>query len=252
MRIFALAQNTFREAVRDKVLYVLLFMAVATILGSKVLGYVSIGQDIKIVTDISLTGLSVFGALIAVFVGTNLIYKEIDKRTIYTIICTPMWRFEFVLGKFFGLAAVLFVATLVMTAVAASYIAILGGTIGLTFLVAAVLTYVKLLLVTAIAVMLSSLTSPILGAIIVVAMYWFGHGTAVLIDLPGDFSPAAKTVFAALYYVIPNLRLFDITDLAANGVAVNPSYVGWAIVYGLVYTIMYLTLAALAFEDKDV
>ena len=84
-RIIAVARNTFREAVRDRVLYVLLFFAAAAILGSKALGWVSTGQDIKIVKDISLASVSLFGVLIAIFVGTNLVYKEIDKRTIYTV-----------------------------------------------------------------------------------------------------------------------------------------------------------------------
>ncbi len=122
MRILAVAQNTFREAVRDKVLYVLLLFAATTVLGSKALGWISIGQDIKIVKDISLAAVSIFGVLIAIFVGTNLVYKEIDKRTIYTIICRPMARYEFILGKYLGMALLLAVVTIVMTLVTAAYV----------------------------------------------------------------------------------------------------------------------------------
>jgi len=251
-RIFAVAQNTFREAVRDKVLYVLIFLAVVTIVGSKVLGWISIGQDIEIVKSISLGAVSIFGVLIAVFVGTNLIYKEVDKRTIYTIICTPTWRFEFILGKYCGLALLLALVTVVMTLVATAYVAVLGGSVGVTFFVAALLIYFKLLLVTALAVLLSSLTSPILGAIIVVAAYWVGHGTRILINLPDQFSATSKEILRVIYYVLPNLANFDITAEAANGVAVDPKYVAWTILYGLIYTTMLLVLASLAFEDKDV
>ena len=95
MRVYAIAHNTFREAVRDKVLYVLLFLAGASILGSKALGWISVGQDIKIMKDISLATIQIFGVLIAIFVGTNLVYKEIDKRTLYTIISRPIHRYEF-------------------------------------------------------------------------------------------------------------------------------------------------------------
>jgi len=84
VRVIAVARNTFREAVRDKVLYVLLFFSASAILASKALGWISIGQDIKIVKDFTLGASSVFGALIAIFVGTSLLYKEIDKRTLYT------------------------------------------------------------------------------------------------------------------------------------------------------------------------
>lgn len=253
MRIIAIAHNTFREAVRDKVLYVLLAFAGAAILGSKALGWISIGQDIKIVKDISLAALSVFGVLIAIFVGTNLVYKEIDKRTIYTIICRPMHRYEFVLGKYFGLAALLALVTAVMTAVAAVYILSLGGTLDVVFFQAVLLTYSELLLVTAIAVLLSTLTTPILGAIIVFSVYVVGHATGILINLPEHFeNTIAERAMAVAYYLIPNLSNFNIRVEAANGVAVSTGYVLWALVYGAVYTALLLTFASLAFEDKDV
>ena len=252
-RILAVARNTFRECVRDKVLYVLLFLAAVTILGSKALGWISIGQDIKIVKDITLAALSLFGVLIAIFVGTSLVYKEIDKRTLYTILCRPMHRWEFILGKYLGLAALLGVVVAVMTAVSAAYIVLLGGAPGAIYFMAALLVYAKLLLVTAFAVLLSTLASPILGAIIVFSAYVFGHATGVFRDLPPQFDgTAAKAMLEAAYYVIPNLSNFDIRAEAANGVAVAPAYVVWALAYGLFYTLALLVLAVLAFEDRDV
>lgn len=253
MRILAVACNTFREAVRDKVLYVLLFFAVVTIIGSKALGWISIGQDIKIVKDISLAAISIFGALIAIFVGTNLVYKEIDKRTIYTIISRPLWRYEFIVGKYIGLSSLLGFVTAATTLVAACYIAILGGELNTTFFLAALLIYWQLLLVTAMAVFFSSITSPILGAIIVFCAYVIGHATKILVDLPAHFDGTmTKKIMKAAYYVIPNLSNFDIRAEAANSVPVAANYVVWAMVYGTVYTVMLLVLAALVFEDKDV
>ncbi|MCP4644656.1 MAG: ABC transporter permease subunit [bacterium] len=252
MRVFAVARNTFRESVRDKVLYVLLFFALATILGSKALGWISIGQDIKIVKDISLAAVSLFGVLISIFVGTNLVYKEIDKRTIYTIVCRPMWRWEFILGKYLGLAMLLAVVTAAMTVAAAGYVAILGGTITWTFLMAALLIYWELLLITSFAVLLSSVASPILGAMIVLSAYVVGHATSILTDLPTHFDGTlTKRILEFCYYVIPNLSNFNIRAEAANDVPVSAGYVAWAMVYGLVYTAMLLILAAVAFEDKD-
>jgi ABC-type transport system involved in multi-copper enzyme maturation permease subunit len=253
MRIVAIAHNTFREAVRDKVLYVLLFFAASAIFGSKALGWISIGQDIKIVRDISLAAVSVFGVLIAIFVGTNLVYKEIDKRTIYTIVCRPIHRYEFILGKFLGLAALLAVVTGVMTAAAASYVYVLGGSVSLAFFEAALLIYWQLLLLTAMAVLLSSLTSPILGALIVFSVYLVGHATRILIDLPEQIKHSwSGRVLEFIYYVLPNLSNFDIRAEAANGVDVSGSYVAWALAYGTLYTALLLGLASLAFEDKDV
>lgn len=252
MRILTVAQNTFREAVRDKVLYVLLFFAAAAIFGSKALGWISIGQDIKIVKDISLAATSIFGVLVAIFVGASLIYKEIDKRTLYTILSRPMHRYEFVLGKYLGLVAVLAVAVLVMSGTAAVYVLLLGGSLDAVYFLAVLLIFWKLLLVTAFALLMSSLSSPILGAIIVFCAYVFGHATAVFRDLPPQFDGTlAKRILEVAYYVIPNLSNFDIRAEAANGVEINPAFVLWVLAYGLGYTAVLLVLASLAFERKD-
>ena len=253
MRILAVTQNTFRESVRDKVLYVLLFFAAVVILGSRLMGWISIGQDVKIVKDVCLAATSVFGMLIAIFVGTSLVYKEIDKRTLYTIISQPMHRYEFVLGKYLGLMALLAVVVGTMAAVSSLYVWVIGGELQPVFFQAILLIYWKLLLVTAIAVLFSSVTSPILGAIIVFTIYVFGHATGILRDLPPQFDDhPMKPVLETIYYFLPNLANFDIAREAANGVAVSGAYIGYALVYGVVYTALVLVLAAFAFEGKDV
>jgi len=253
MRILAVARNTFREAIRDKVLYVLLFFAAAAILGSKAIGWVSIGQDVKIMKDISLAAVLIFGVLIAIFVGASLVYKEIDKRTLYTILARPMRRYEFILGKYLGLAFVLALVTAIMTASGALYVVALGGTVTLTYFLAALLIYWELLLITAFAVLLSTLTSPILGALIVFSIFLFGHATNILVDLPQQIeNTPARHLLRAVYYIVPNLSNFNIRAEAANGIDVAFSYAAWAIVYGTVYTAMLLVLASLAFEEKDV
>jgi ABC-type transport system involved in multi-copper enzyme maturation permease subunit len=253
MRILTIALNTYREAVRDRILYVLLFFAGATIVASKALGYISLGEDVKIIADISLAAISIFGALIAIFVGTNLVYKEIDKRTIYTILSQPIWRYEFVLGKYLGLAMLIGTVTLAMGAGAAVYIAVLGGTVNIGYCEAVLLIYCKLLLVTGLSVLLSTITSPILGAIIVLTAYFFGHATGIMVDLPGHFDGTrAKALIEAAYYVVPNLSNFDIWREYANGVGVPHAYVVWTVGYGAAFTAILLYLAAMAFREKDV
>ena len=253
MRVWIIASNTFRESVRDKVLYVLLLFAAVAVFGSKAVGWISIGQDIKIVKDFTLASMSVFGALIAIFVGTSLLYKELDKRTLYTILSQPMRRWEFVLGKYAGLALLLGVVVAAMTLVSAAYILALGGSLDTVYFLAALLVYWKLLLVTAFAVLLSSLSSPILGAIIVFCLYIFGHATGVFLDLPAQFDGTfTKTLLEWLYYIVPNLSNFDIRSEAANGVPVAGTYVLYVLVYGAWYSSAVLIAAVLAFENKDV
>lgn len=253
MRALTVAMNTYREAVRDKILYVLLFFAGATILASKALGYISMGQDVKIIADISLAAISVFGALIAIFVGTNLVYKEVDKRTIYTILSQPMWRYEFVLGKYLGLAMLIGTTTGAMGLGAAVYLWLMGGQVGIPYFEAVLLVYCKLLLVTGLSVLMSTLTSPILGAIIVLTAYFLGHATGIMLNLPGHFDDTVtKQIIEGLYYLIPNLGNFDVWREFANGVEVPHSYVAWTVGYGAIYTALLLFFAAVAFQDKDV
>jgi len=253
MRILTIALNTYREGIRDKILYVLLFFAGVTILASKALGYISIGQDVKIIADISLAAISVFGALIAIFVGTSLVYKEIDKRTIYTILSQPMRRFEFVLGKYVGLAMLIGTVTGIMSVGAIGYLLFLGGDINATYFEAVLLIYCKLLLVTAFSILMSTLTSPILGAIIVLTAYFLGHATGIMMNLPPHFDDTVlKHLIETAYYTVPNLGNFDIWREYANGVAVPHTYVVWTVVYGVLYTSLLLGLATVAFQDRDV
>lgn len=253
MTILPIAKNTYREAVRDKVLYLLIVFGCLSILASKILGFVSIGDEMKIITDISLASISLFGALIAVFVGTNLVYKEIDKRTLYSILSRPISRYEFVLGKYIGLVSLIAMTTALMALFSALYITIMGGTVDMMFFVAVFLIYLKLLLVTAFSVLLSSLASPILGAAIVLSGYVFGHATGILIDLPPQFSGTfMEKVMKGLYFVTPNLSNFDIWQEYANGIEISQRYVAWTVLYGVLYTGLILYLATVAFENKDV
>lgn len=253
MRALTIALNTYREAVRDRILYVLLFFAGATILASKALGYISLGQDVKIIADISLAAISVFGALIAIFVGTNLVHKEIDKRTIYTILSQPVWRYEFVLGKYLGLAMLIATVTAAMGVGAGAYIVFQGGEVNITYVEAVLLIYCKLLLITGLSVLLSTITSPILGAIVVLTAYFMGHATGIMVDLPAHFDGTrSKEIIEAAYYIVPNLGNFDVWREYANGVSVPHTYVLWTVGYATVYTTILLYLATVAFQSKDV
>ncbi len=252
-RIRAVAGNTFRESIRDKVFYVLLFFAATTIAGSKILGWVSIGQDVKIIKDICLAAMSVFGALIAIFVGANLVYKEIDKKTLYTLLAQPMHRYEFMLGKYLGLLAVIGVSMVFMTVGATLYLWLMNGILTVVWFQAILLIFLKLVLITAFSILLSTLVSPILGAIVVVSFYFAGHATEVFKNLPSQFEGTlAKKVLEILYYIIPNLNIFNLQSEAANNVPVAPAYIGFAAAYGLAWTALLLILACMAFERRDV
>jgi len=252
-RIIAVALNTYRESIRDRVLYVLLFFALVVIIGSKAVGWISIGQDIKIVKDLSLAGISIFGALISIFIGTNLVYKEMDKRTVYTIISQPMPRYQFVVGKYVGLCLLIALMVGIMSVISGVYILILGGNINHWYFIACFLIFMKLLLVTALALLFSTLSSPILGAIMVFCFYVFGHATGIFLDLPPNLKDTMfEPVLKVLYYILPNFSNFDIRAEVVNGVPVSPWYVIYVTVYGIIYSLLFVYLAVIMFETKDV
>jgi len=232
---------------------VLLFFAVTTILGSKVLGWISIGQDVKIIKDICLAAMSVFGTLIAIFVGANLVYKEMDKKTLYTLLAQPMHRYEFMLGKYLGLIAVIGVSLAFMTGGATLYLWLMDGIINAVWFQAILLIYLKLALITSFSILMSTIISPILGAIVVVSFYFAGHATDIFKDLPSQFEGTlTKTLLEILYFVLPNLNVFNLQSEAANNVPVAAAYVGYAATYGLAWTALLLILACMAFERRDV
>ncbi len=182
-KIAHIALNTFRESVRSKVLYVLIFFAVLLMVASHGLGWVTVGEQVQIVKHFSLAAVSFFGALIAVFVGTGLIYKEIEKRTIYTILSKPVHRWQFVLGKFGGLMAVLAFVVAGMGMIGCLFVLYAGGTVDALYLQALALLYLELMVVVAIAVFFSTVSTPILAAIFTFCAYLVGQVTPSLMEL---------------------------------------------------------------------
>src|SRR5690349_21794634 len=151
MIVPAIAMNTFREAVRDKILYVLLAFGVIMILVSRAIGWVSFGGSEKIQTDIGLTAIWMFSGMVSIFIGTGLIYKEIDKRTIYTILAKPAQRWQFLAGKYFGLLITTLVNLVLLSAAFLLYLWICGAPVTVALLQALCLTFVEMMVVTAIA-----------------------------------------------------------------------------------------------------
>lgn len=251
MQVLAIAANTFREAVRDRVLYLILAFAVVLILASILLSLITVGSEEKIIQDFGLSMISLFGTAAAVFIGIGLVFKEIDKRTVYTLLSKPIRRGQFLLGKYLGLALTLAVNLLVMSA--AFFLLLLARDIPPGHLWAAIfLTYVELLLVTAIAVFFSSFSTPILSALFAGTLYVVGHLTWSFKLLEGLVTGAvARGVLRGLYIVLPNLERFNVRGELVHGVEISGLQVGLATVYGLAYTAVVLIAAMAIFERRD-
>ena len=266
MITFVIALNTFREAVRDKILYVLVAFGVALILASKAVGFVSFGQDYKIMADMGLTAIWIFSGMVSIFVGTGLIYKEIDKRTIYTILSKPAERWQFLLGKYFGLALTTLVNMLFLSAAFFAYMWMSGAPVTIAMGQALFLTFVEMLVITAVAIFFSSASTPILSAIFTTIIFFFGQLTKWIVDLATVLkasldSPEAKEranvvggLLYKLYLILPNLHNFNIRQDAVHadpGEWIHPHEMLPLTIYGLAYAGAVLLLAHLIFSRRN-
>ncbi len=249
--VWAIAANTFREAIRDRILYGLLAFAILLIGASVALADLSIGQQERLIKDIGLAAISLMGALMAVFLGITLVSKEVERRTAYTILSKPIRRYQLVLGKYLGLAATIGVNVLVMGACLALLLAWLGFWHA-NVAAALLLILVEMLVVTAFATLFSAFTTATLAAIFTLAFFVIGHLTATLRAL-GERAPseAARLVFGIVYRVLPNLEAFNLKSRVANNEAVSLVEIGLATGYGALYLTALLALAVMIFERRE-
>lgn len=270
-RVWAMALNTFREAVRDRVLYLLLVVGLGAVAFSKFLGEISVGDTLHVIVNTGLTAVSLLGVMISIFVGTGLIYKEIDKRTVYTILSKPVRRGEFVLGKYLGLLLTIAICMGVLSAGFLIYYRILAGAadpqrsglwywlhagrITVPLVVALAFIFVEVCVVTSVAVMFSSASTPILSAVLTSVIFAAGRMSSWIprfieeLESQGTASEFKKSILQGLYYITPNLSILDLRDEAVN-IGTLPGDLGWRLLYALSYITIMLLTATLIFRRR--
>lgn len=250
-RVAAVAANTFRETVRERVLYNLLVFAILMILSGLFLGQLSIYQEKKIVQDLGLAAMELFGNLIAAFIGVGLVSKEIERRSLYPLLAKPLSREELLLGKFLGLAYTLFVNLAVMTAGLYGTLFLTQARLNPHLLKAVYAMYLSLLLVVALALLLSTLASSTFAAVGTLCLMIAGRYTDVVQNMRDVAPHTPRWLVEGLYHVLPNLRSFDLKDHVVYGDPVTPVMLGWITAYAFSYVVVVLGLATLAFRSRD-
>ena len=250
--IVVIALNTFRENLRDKILYNLLLFSVLLIAASILLGTLTIAEQEKIVTDMGLAAINLIGVIIAIFVGIGLVSKEIERRTIYTILARPISRAQFVLGKYLGLVVTLSVNVLIMLMVFLLTLWWGHASIHWVLLQAVGLILVELLVVTALALFFSTFSSVMVSASMTLGLYVIGHLTPDLKGIAEKSQNELTTMLMTLlYYLCPNLEMLNIKGQAAAGVSVSFAYQTMATLYGLFYASLLLAAACVIFQRRD-
>lgn len=252
-KIKTISLNTFREAVRDRILYNLVLFVLLITASAIFLGELTAGHEARTIVNLGLGAMLIFGAFISIFVGVSLVSKEIEKRTVYAIFSKPIGRGEFIVGKYLGLCLTLLVNVLVM-GVGISLALVSVGNSGLARTVwgAIILIFFQLTILTAIAILFSSFSSPALSALLTFFVFLIGHFSSALRELSLSMgSGFAKVFFEFLYYLLPNFSLFNFSANASKGDFPPFSILAASITYALFYICILLAVTFLIFRRRN-
>jgi len=257
-RIWAIALNTFREAARIRVLYGILVLVLGSNGLALVLGQLSAHEAGRVARDVGLAGISLFGSLTAIFLGVFLLYTEVARRTIHTIVTKPISRWEFVVGKYLGMALVLSVLVGVFALAMIVMLVVQGAGVSGAVAKAVVLSWFEVLTVAAIAIFFSSFSTPFLSGIFALAMWAIGRVTPDLEAQAQLAAPWIRITTKIALEIVPDVHLFAVSGRTLDGAAVSVhgdfvawSYVGLAGAHGLGWIVALLALAALLFHRRD-
>ncbi|MDC1295880.1 ABC transporter permease [Myxococcota bacterium] len=251
-RIYALANNTFREAIRNKLLYTLLGFSVVMISSGVVLATLSYVEVHEILQDMGLAAIRFFSVGIAIFVGIGLIHNEVDRRTIFTILSKPVSRNEFLVGKWAGLTFTVWLLLALMAGAFAMVSLLAGAPLGLDHFVAIALIGLELMVVVAIATFFSSFTTPMLAALFSIGLWMIGHLSRDLHALGQQSDVGSVTAMANFVFLLmPDFEVFNKTLEAVHGLPIDSGEIGLAFVYAVGYTVCTLILGAMIFSRRD-
>ena len=258
-KILIIGFNTFREAIRNKVLYSLLFFALLVIVASLAFGALSVHEEKRLTTDLGLAAMSLFGVIIAIFVGVNLVYKELERKTVYTILPKPIHRYQFVLGKYVGLCATLLLLATIMTLVLIGVLRFQDAKITTGLFMMISLIQLEVLLITAVAVLFSSFSTPFLSGLFTVGVFILGRSVPDIVQAARKMGDTfIGNTMSTLARIVPNLRNFYVsgTELQGEHVSINGSFIDWSYVglngvYAGCCIVVILFVAILLFSRRD-
>jgi ABC-type transport system involved in multi-copper enzyme maturation permease subunit len=253
-RIFHIATNTFREAVRDRVLYNLIAFALLMSGAAILVGQISFGIERLVVINLGLTAISLFGTVIAIFIGIGLVSKEIDRRTLYTVLSRPVRRWEFIVGKFFGLSGTLVVNTFFMAIGVFAALLYVSRHFQKTdgwILVALYFIVLQFLMITALSLLFSTYSSPLMSAVFAFCVFVIGSFAEDLRGFAAMTNGLTRWLATGVAYLVPNFSALNVISLVAHEQAVSAQLIFYNTAYALIYATMAICGAVLIFEHRN-
>lgn len=253
-RLSAISFNTFREAVRDRVLYNLILFVLLLVASAPLFGEISIGLEKIILVNVGLSAISLFGIIIAIFIGIGLVSKEIEKKTLYTILARPVRRWEFIAGKYIGLVMTLVVNAAFMTV--GFYVALLVFARGLgkddaALLVGIYFIILEFFVVTSITLLFSSFSTPIFSAIFAFALFVIGTFADDLRNFTWAATGVTRLFSTAAVYLVPNFASLNVISQVAHAQPISGRLIFFNTIYALLYSAAATAGAVLIFERRN-
>jgi len=254
-RILVIASHVFREVIRDRILYLIGLFAILLIGSAGFLPLVAAGTQDKILLDFGLAAMGIIGLIVAIFIGTGLVNKEIEKLTVLVLMSKPISSAEFIVGKHIGLSAIL--AALLISMSAIYFLVLLFNRFNFSFL--SILTsvfflWLELSLITAVAILLGVFTSSLIATLLTFAVYLMGHLSPDIVKL-GKLAknPTLEIVTQGLYLVLPDLSRLDLKNQAVYGLTLLPTSQTLFLnfLYGIVYIVLLLAIATIIFSRRQ-
>ena len=248
----AIAGNTVREALRNRLMYAIFAVSTLVTLASVAISTLSYVEGTRIMQDFAFATMRMFTVGTAILLGINLLHREVERRTLYTILSRPLSRTTFLLGKYAGLVATTWLMLLCMAIVFGAVSWSAGATLHLGHVAAVTMLAVEMSIVVGIAILFSSFTTPMLASLFTISFYAVGHLSQNLLRLTSATDdPAVREIGTWLYRVLPDLQIYDLSIEAVHGLAIPAADLGWPVLYALAYASLLLLLASALFSSRD-
>jgi len=249
--IWVIAKNTFKETIRDKIMYGILGFALLFLMSTLFFASISLGEDIKVVKDLGLAGIYIFSIIIAIFLGSSLIYKEIEKRTLYIMLSKPVSTTQFIIGKYLGLLLSLLLNLVLMTAIYLAVVYYEKGGFDTLALWAILLNFLEVSVFIALTVLFSTLTTPLASTIYSIIVLYIGHSLSLVRKAAEKSPEIIRWLADGVYYLFPNLEKFNVRNFIVYSVHPTSAQIIYPLLYSVLLTAILLWLANLLLKKRD-
>ena len=250
-KILVIAQNTFKQAIRDKILYGILVFALLFLGSTVILGALSLGEDVFIIKSFGLAGIYIFNIIITVFLGASIVYEEVEKKTTYFLLSKPVTKLDLLVAKFIGLFEAVSLTTLLMTVVYILVVWINQGGFDYLALCAVLFQLLEMGILIGLIILFSIFTTPLAATIYTILVLYIGHLLTLIKGLATKTGGVFEYLLMIIYYIFPNLEKFNIRNMTIHQSSITPLEFIFSLAYALFYIIISLCIANVLFSRKE-